>query len=182
MNFIKMVAQPGTDEANADNVVYHRHEDGFWYIREDHIGPLMKVGGFALAPDTVAPPPSTATRPLDLSDVAELARQLPADETRSRLLGAIDAVAKTAPKHFVKLQGSPDVDGFSHDGVRYDVDDKGFVFAPAEAVEHLTRGSGFQVVGSVWPQPRREFKAPDPSPTEPPVAVAPVLPALTIPG
>jgi len=88
----------------------------------------------------------TFTGPTTLVDVEALARTLPHGELRSQLLGAIAAVAKSAPRSTTRLIAPKGCDGFSHDGVRYDVDDRGFVNAPNEAVDSLTTVAGFAVV------------------------------------
>lgn len=143
---IRLIPPSGCDEANADGRAFHKHDDGFFYVDEQYIGPLLHVGGFALAPDVDPPAAPVEPRPVSIGDVEALARKLPVGDLKAQLLGAIAAVAQAAPRQTVKLVAHKGVDGFSHAGERFDCDPDGFVEAPIEAVDSLTHGAGFAVV------------------------------------
>jgi hypothetical protein len=168
---IRLVPPSGCDEANAEGRAYHPHDDGFFYIPEDDIGPLLHVGGFSLAPDVAAPvAPVADQRPTSIDDVMALARMLPVGDLKARLLGAIAAVAKIEPRPTTRLIAPNGCDGFSHAGERFDVDERGFVDAPVEAVDSLTTVAGFAVApDDSSPSPLADDETPTDLAAGPPV-------------
>ena len=52
---IRLIPPSGCDEANADGRAFHKHDDGFFYVDEQYIGPLLHVGGFHSPPKPSRP-------------------------------------------------------------------------------------------------------------------------------
>jgi hypothetical protein len=175
---IRLIPPKGTDEANANGCAYHVHDDGTMSVPEDEIGPLLHVGGFSLAPDIIAPAgPVAERRPVSIDDVMALARTHPEGDLKAQLLGALAAVAKSAPRRTIRLIAPKGCDGFAHAGERFDVDEHGFVDAPTEAVDSLTTVAGFAFApDDPPPSPLADNETPAddfaPSPIDP-VAIPP---------
>lgn len=197
---IRLIPPTGCDEANADGRAFHKHDDGFFYVDEQYIGPLLHVGGFSLAPEAVASAALVADepRPVTVADVEALARKLPKGDLKAQLLGVIAAVAKAAPRQMVKVRPPVGTTWFSHNGEMFsEMNDDGTIDAPLESVDALCDGpAGFAFVGHIESAPpiaaavtvddsesasaidnQAAADAPEP---EPPVA--PLFPRLVIPN
>jgi hypothetical protein len=49
---VRLLAPPGTDEANIGTNKYKVHDDGFFYVGcEENLEGMLKVGGFTIAAD-----------------------------------------------------------------------------------------------------------------------------------
>jgi hypothetical protein len=187
MNTIKLRGPNGCDEANLGGRMFHPHDDGYFHIDADlDVEPLLRVGGFYRA-DVSPAPPVTEKQPTTLDDVMALARTLPHGDLRSQLLGAIATVAKSAPRSTTRLIAPKGCDGFSHAGERFDVDERGFVNAPNEAVDSLCRVGGYAVATNEPPPSPLAEPASTDSDVAPPAVeianappVAPMLPRLTM--
>jgi hypothetical protein len=163
-----------TDECNLGGRAYHPHDDGYFYIDADYesVAPLLRTGGFIIVTDPAAPPVPPSRGPTTIGHVMALAKTHPDNATRAALIAAVDSVAKAAPRQMVWLKAPQNVDGFSHGGERFNTDDSGFVSAPIEAVDALTRVAGFSVVPAQPSAYAAPPENPSPSPADDPPTVA----------
>jgi hypothetical protein len=54
--FVRLIASPGTDEANIGTTRYRVHDDGTIVVPIEGARDLMHGAGFAMAPDDQQPP------------------------------------------------------------------------------------------------------------------------------
>ena len=181
MNTIKLRGPNGCDEANLAGRMFHPHDDGYFHIDADlDVQPLLKVGGFSIAGDMPAAPVAEK-QPTTIDDVEALARTLPVGELKARLLAAIAAVAKAAPRLTAKVRPPSGTTGFSHGDRHYEVGDDGLINAPIESLDSILDGPAGFSLAPVDPPPSALADDEKPADDSEPAPVEAIEPAADNP-